>query len=161
MIDHTPPQARARQKKEENKRFFAQQKRKNARLVDDTVHAIHEEVFEETDCLLCANCCKTTSPRFLDADIDRIARHLRMKPSQLVATHLHLDSDGDYVLNQAPCTFLGADNYCSIYEVRPRACREYPHTDRKKFQQLLPLTLANTEVCPAVFEIVERWKTIG
>ncbi len=31
----------------------------------------------------------------------------------------------------SPCPFLGDDNYCSVYEARPKACREYPHTDRK------------------------------
>ncbi|MEL7427036.1 MAG: YkgJ family cysteine cluster protein, partial [Bacteroidota bacterium] len=63
-----------------------------------------------------------------------------------------------YVLNTAPCPFLGDDNYCSIYSVRPRACREYPHTDRKNFHQILNLTLKNTAVCPATFRIVQRLK---
>ncbi|WP_372938079.1 YkgJ family cysteine cluster protein, partial [Seonamhaeicola sp.] len=62
------------------------------------------------------------------------------------------------VLQTVPCTFLGADNYCSIYEVRPKACREFPHTDRKKFQQISNLTLKNVAICPAAFNIVEAMK---
>ncbi|HYX06053.1 MAG TPA: hypothetical protein VE912_04900 [Bacteroidales bacterium] len=45
-----------------------------------------------------------------------------------------------------------------VYEDRPRACREYPHTDRKKFHQILNLTLKNSEVCPAVFMVIEKLK---
>ena len=64
----------------------------------------------------------------------------------------------DYVLQTVPCTFLGEDNSCSIYEVRPKACREYPHTNRIKQHQILNLTEKNVEVCPAVYNIVEKLK---
>jgi len=63
------------------------------------------------------------------------------------------------VLKTAPCTFLDQDNSCSIYDVRPKACSEYPHTNRKKFIKITDLTLQNTEVCPAVFNIVETLKS--
>jgi Fe-S-cluster containining protein len=75
-----------------------------------------------------------------------------------VANYLHIDAENDYVLNAAPCPFLGADNYCQVYEDRPKACREYPHTNRKKIYQLLDLTLKNTSICPAAYEIVEGVK---
>jgi len=42
--------------------------------------------------------------------------------------------------------------------VRPKACREFPHTDRKKFQQISHLTLKNVAICPAAFNIVEEMK---
>ncbi|WP_044173840.1 YkgJ family cysteine cluster protein [Flectobacillus major] len=142
----------------ENKKFFDKIKAKKVKNLDDPFHQLHDEVFEEVDCLACANCCKTTSPVFTDTDIERIAKHLKMRPVQLIEKYLHLDEDKDYVLNSSPCTFLGADNYCSIYEIRPKACREYPHTDRKNMAGIMKLTLANTKVCPAVFEIVERLK---
>ena len=119
---------------------------------------MHEEVFECTDCLKCANCCTTTGPLFTDKDISRIAKHLRIKPSEFTQQYLRIDEDRDYVLKSGPCTFLEEDNSCSIYEVRPKACREYPHTDRKKQNQLLNLTEKNIEVCPAVFNIVEKLK---
>ena len=50
---------------------------------------------------------------------------------------------------------LGTDNKCSIYDIRPKACREFPHTDRRKFQQINALTLKNVKICPAAFNIVE------
>ena len=84
-----------------------------------------------------------------------------MKPSEFITTYLKIDTEGDYVLQSAPCPFLGSDNYCSVYEHRPRACREYPHTNRRKMQQILDLTYRNTLVCPAVFWIVEEMRRKG
>ena len=97
----------AGQKQKENRQFFQQLKKDRKRNLDEAFQEMHEEVFEEIDCLSCANCCKTTSPRFISKDIDRIARHLRQKPGEFVEQYLHIDEDGDYVLNQAPCPFLG------------------------------------------------------
>ena len=121
---------------------------------------LHEKEFERTDCLSCANCCKTTGPLFTDKDVDRIAKYLRMKPSRFLEQYLRMDEEGDYVLKSVPCAFLGADNYCSIYEVRPKACREFPHTDRRKFQQISHLTLKNVAICPAAYHIVEEMKRL-
>ena len=142
-----------------NKKFFSNLKARPPKGLDRRFHHNHAEVFSEVDCLACANCCKTTSPIIRDVDIDRLARHLRQRPAELVATYMHLDGDGDYVFNSAPCPFLGPDNHCSVYEARPKACREYPHTDRKNMLQILPLTLRNTLVCPAVARIVSQMRT--
>lgn len=147
---------RARTELKGNKRYFSKLKRRVPRELDTVVGELHAETFREIDCLACANCCKTTSPIFRDVDIDRIARHLNVRPAQFVEQYLQLDNEGDYVLRTAPCPFLGADNYCSIYEVRPRACREYPHTDRKNFHQIFSLTLKNTLICPAAARVVRR-----
>lgn len=118
----------------------------------------HDTVFSKMDCLTCGNCCKTTSPIFKETDIKRIAKNLRVKPAKFIEEHLHIDEDNDYVLNSSPCTFLNEDNTCFIYDYRPQACREYPHTNRKKMSQILNLTLENTMVCPAVARIVENLK---
>ena len=148
----------AADKRDESRKFFARLRKRVPKDLDQQMLELHEDVFEQTDCLQCANCCKTTSPLFTDKDIERIAKHLRLRPAEFTERYLHIDEDGDFVLNHAPCPFLGGDNYCSIYDVRPKACREYPHTDRKNFHQLFNLTIKNTEICPAAFEIVERMK---
>ncbi|MEZ4802187.1 MAG: YkgJ family cysteine cluster protein [Gelidibacter sp.] len=148
----------AKDKHKENKTFFAKLKKKPPKQLDYLMQELHEEEFKRTDCLNCANCCKTTGPLFTDKDIERIAKHFKMKPQKFVEQFLRLDEDNDYVLQSVPCTFLGSDNYCSIYEVRPKACREFPHTDRKKFQQISNLTLKNVEICPAAYNIVEEMK---
>jgi uncharacterized protein len=145
----------------ENKKFLSSLKNKDVREVDDIFHTVHEEVFDEIDCLTCANCCKTTSPIFYQTDIERIAKALRMKPGDFIVQYLRVDEDKDYVLKSSPCPFLDVDNYCRVYSSRPKACREYPHTNRKKMVQIMDLTSKNTLVCPAVLEMVERLKKVS
>ena len=128
----------------------------DSRKLDERVHTLHESVFETINCLDCANCCRTLGPRILDSDIRRIAPSLRIKPSAFVEKYLVVDEEGDYIFRSMPCPFLGSDNYCTIYDVRPKACREYPHTDQRRVYQVMTLTLKNSAVCPAVFEILER-----
>jgi len=149
---------RAKEKHIENKKFFTKLKKKPPKNLDYVMQELHKEEFQNTDCLTCANCCKTTGPLFTNADVERISKHLKLKPQQFIARYLRLDEDNDHVLQQVPCTFLGSDNYCSIYDVRPKACREFPHTDRKKFHQISQLTLKNVAICPAAFNIVEAMK---
>ncbi len=142
----------------QSKQFFEKLKRKKPKNLDDAFHDLHDEAFEQMDCLTCANCCKTTSPIFYQRDIERLSKSMRLRPSEFITKYLHIDEDGDYVLNVAPCPFLDSENYCTVYEDRPTACREYPHTNRKRMVQILDLTLKNTEICPAVFWIVEELK---
>lgn len=149
---------KAREKYNENRKYLANLRKKPPKDLDYVMQELHEAEFQRTDCLKCGNCCKTTGPLFTNADIERISRHLRLKPQAFIATYLRVDEDNDYVLQQVPCAFLGADNYCSIYDVRPKACREFPHTDRKKFHQISNLTLKNVAICPAAFNIVEEMK---
>ncbi|MEI6747647.1 MAG: YkgJ family cysteine cluster protein [Bacteroidales bacterium] len=152
----------AKLKYKENQRFLRKMKSLNPQELDNVAHQLHEEVFRYTDCLACANCCKSISPAMRERDVERIASSLHLKPSEVVVKYMHLDTDGDYVFNAAPCPFLDQDNRCKVYDDRPKACREYPHTNRRKFSQLLELTLKNTAVCPAVFSIVEKMKnTLG
>lgn len=148
----------AKDKHKENKTFFTKLKKKPPKQLDYIMQDLHEAEFEKIDCLKCANCCKTTGPLFTDKDIIRIAKHFRIKTQQFTEQFLQLDEENDYVLKSVPCTFLDTNNYCSIYEVRPKACREFPHTDRKKFQQISNLTLKNVAICPAAFNIVEAMK---
>ena len=151
---------KAKEKHSENKKFFAKLKKKTPKNLDYIMQELHEAEFKRTDCLTCANCCKTTGPLFTNADVERISKSFRMKPQKFIDTYLRIDEENDFVLQQVPCTFLGADNYCSIYDVRPKACREFPHTDRKKFQQISNLTLKNVEICPAAYTIVEEMKKL-
>jgi uncharacterized protein len=150
----------AKNRAAENKKFLERLKKKDPRKADDAFHEVHDAVFEEVDCLTCANCCKTTSPIFYPADIDRLAKFLRMKPGDFMQEYLRVDEDSDYVLKSSPCPFLDNDNYCKVYDERPKACREYPHTNRKKMVQITTLTYKNTMVCPAVLEMVERLKRL-
>ncbi|MFK8267802.1 YkgJ family cysteine cluster protein [Capnocytophaga cynodegmi] len=148
----------AKEKKDENKRFFTQLKKKPPKNLDYKVQEIHDEVTNEINCLTCANCCKTTGPLLTNIDIERISKHLRLKPSDFITKYLKIDEENDYIFQSMPCPFLASDNYCLIYDVRPKACREYPHTDRKKIYQIANLTIKNTEICPIAYKVVEKMK---
>lgn len=149
----------AKEKHQETKKYFEKLKKRTPNNLDLIVHELHDREFEKTDCLTCGNCCKTTSPIFTEKDIQRISKHLRMKEAAFISQYLNRDEDDFYVLKTAPCSFLDLnDNMCTIYDVRPKACNEYPHTNRRKFIQLTNLTLKNTEICPAVYNIVEELK---
>ena len=148
----------AKDKHIENKKYFDKLKKKTPKNLDYVMQEIHDAEFKKTDCLQCANCCKTTGPLFTTADIERISKHFKQKSQQFIDQYLRIDEEQDYVLQSVPCTFLDAENACLIYDVRPKACREFPHTDRKKFQQISNLTLQNVSICPAAFKIVEEMK---
>ena len=143
-------------KQKDHKKFLENLKKKPPKNLDYKVQETHDEVFSKIDCLQCANCCKTTGPLFTEKDIERISKHLRMKQVDFEAKFLRTDEDHDKVLQNLPCWFLNNDNTCSIYEVRPKACREFPHTDRKKISQIHHLPIKNTVRCPPASELVER-----
>jgi Fe-S-cluster containining protein len=156
--DNKNVKALAQQNQEETTVFFNKLKRKKPKQLDDVTHRLHDKVSGQFDCLSCGNCCKSISPMVTDKDIERIAHRQKMKEVDFIARYLHVDEDQFYVFNETPCPFLMGDNFCMIYEYRPKACREYPHTDRRRFYQLLDLTLKNRELCPIVYEVVERLK---
>jgi len=148
----------AKDKYKENNIFFNKLRNKPIKHLDYLMKELHENEFNRTDCLSCANCCKTTGPLFTDKDIQRISKFFKIKESQFIKQYLILDEENDYVLRNLPCSFLGNDNYCQIYDVRPKACREFPHTKRKKFHKISNLTLKNITICPAAYNIVEAMK---
>lgn len=137
------------------KKLFTNWKKKSPTNIDENFHELHEEFFETFDCLTCANCCKSISPIITDKDIERISKHLRIRPSVFTEKYIFMDTDGFWAYKQTPCPFLDAENYCAIYDARPKACSEYPHTDRRNMKQILDITLNNYSICPAVTSICD------
>ena len=133
---------------------YKKKNQKQLKKMDCEIHQLHQTYTDKIDCLQCANCCKTLGPRITDIDIKRMGKALKISPSSVFDTYLRIDEDGDIVFKQMPCPFLMPDNYCLIYENRPKACREYPHTDRKKFYQIYNLSIKNSYTCPIAFEVL-------
>lgn len=146
--------------KKNNKKLLEKVRKQKSSQIDAAFMEAHEETFKEIDCLKCANCCKTTSPIFIISDIKRLSRHFRISSKSFIDTYLVLDMENDYVLKSSPCPFLQPDNTCEVYESRPKACREYPHTNRKKMYQITDLTLRNSLICPAVVRILDKIREI-
>lgn len=148
----------AKQKHQEHEKFLTTLRKKKPKHLDKIVKETHQEIFDVVDCTKCANCCKDLGPMFTEADIERIAKAFRMHLGHFEDEYLRVDEDGDKVFKRMPCPFLGSDNLCTIYPIRPKACREFPHTDRKKIYQINHLTIQNTLYCPAAYLFVERLK---
>lgn len=146
--------------KEKQKHFkhFLQRADKNKVLKQ--LPQLHEEAFENVDCLTCAACCKNYSPRFKTPDVKRIAKHLGLRESALIDTYLKVDDEGDFVVKTSPCPFLGSDNFCSIYEVRPSDCARFPYTDEDVIIKRQQLTLKNATFCPITFYVLDKLSAV-
>ena len=115
--------------------------------------------WNEVQCLDCANCCKTMTPSFTHDDIIRIATHLRMKPATFKEKWLKLEPrSGHWVNTTQPCQFLLADNKCSIYEVRPADCAEFPHHDKQPLNEYSDTFKKNVVHCPATNAFVRKMR---
>lgn len=153
-------QAKASQRLKAYKYFLAHLRIKKVKQWEETLESCHEEAFQCIDCTACAACCKTISPRFKTPDIRKISKFLKIKESDLIESYLRLDEDGDYVVKRSPCPFLGKDNLCGIYEVRPGDCKNYPYTDQLDFIKRPQTTLNNAVICPAVYYVLEKLQDV-
>jgi Fe-S-cluster containining protein len=79
-----------------------------------------------------------------------------MKESDFIDTYLNVDDEGDFVVKTTPCPFLGSDNFCSIYDVRPSDCARFPYTDEDVFIKRQKLTLKNATFCPITVFVLEK-----
>lgn len=144
---------KSREKQKQFKNFLA---RVDRNKVLKQLPDLHEEAFERVNCLDCAACCKNYSPRFKTPDVKRISKHLGMKEGDFIETYLRVDEEGDFVVKSTPCPFLGADNFCSIYEVRPSDCARFPYTDEDVLVKRQQLTLKNSSFCPITYYVLDR-----
>ena len=120
---------------------------------------LHEKAFQIVDCTRCANCCRTANVTLDQDDIDRISKHLGMGTQEFIDQHLKpSEREGMFTMRQKPCPLLGDDNLCTVYDVRPKGCREYPHTDKDGFTSRTFGHAHNALMCPAVFWIVEKMR---
>ena len=146
-------QKKSKEKQKHFKNFLA---RADKNKVLKELPRLHEEAFTKIDCLQCAACCKNYSPRFKTPDVKRISKHLGMKEGDFIDTYLNVDDEGDFVVKSTPCPFLGSDNYCSIYDVRPSDCARFPYTDEDVIIKRQPLTLKNSTFCPITYYVLDK-----
>ena len=147
---------RASSTKKKRREFFKTIKRSKSGIIDRLFADAHQSIFKQIDCLDCANCCKTVGPKWTDKDISRVSKLFKMNKKEFISEYLIIDEDFDAVLKQLPCAFLQNNNKCLIYNERPKACKDYPHTDSMKMKNFIKQTSKNCECCPAVFAMVEK-----
>jgi len=139
-------------------RFLTRLEKKPPANLHKIAEEADKEVWQETDCLSCANCCKKMTPTFTTKDIKRISAHLEMTPDAFAKKWLYYDKkDKDWMNTTQPCQFLNLDtNMCSIYEVRPADCAGFPHLTKKKMVDYIHVHKQNLDYCPATFRFVEK-----
>ena len=79
------------------RRFLTKLEKNPPKKLDAMAVEIDKEVWAETDCLACANCCKTMTPTFTNADIKRISAHLEMTEDAFKKKWLKKDRAGDWI----------------------------------------------------------------
>lgn len=149
---------KARNQKTKMRRYLSRLEKKPPTKLDQKIEVLEKEVWQETDCLTCANCCKTMTPTFTQKDIKRIAAHFSMTPDAFKEKWLRREKGGDrdWLNKTEPCQFLDLKtNMCAIYEIRPDDCRGFPHLS-KKFKDFVHVHKQNVEYCPATFRLVEK-----
>ena len=140
------------------RRFLKKLRKKPPKDLDERFQQAHDQAFEQVDCLGCANCCKTMSPRVTERDARRISKVLGMSVKAFIHQYLERDEEGDYLMQGSPCPFLGTDNKCLIYEDRPSACANFPHTNHRQMHKHLNTAAHNYDRCPIVYKVIEQIK---
>lgn len=149
---------KARHAKTKMRRFLSKLQNKPPHHLDKKIADMEPEVWKETDCLSCANCCKTMTPTFNEKDLRRISAHFKITVEAFKKKWLKQERGGDrdWMNKSTPCQFLNLeDNKCSIYEIRPDDCRDFPHL-YKKFKDYGYIHKQNVEYCPATYKLVEK-----
>lgn len=154
--------ARHEKKFEKNKKRFRRFiKEMDESSLTDVVPIAQEaerEVWEQIDCLTCANCCKTMTPTLTKADRLRISEHLNISKKEFEEKYLaHDKKSKDWQMAKQPCVFLDQQtNKCTIYEIRPTDCREFPHLVKQPLEDYVYIHKQNIRYCPATYLWVEK-----
>ena len=149
--------------------------------LDSQFLQLHNELFAGYDCCKCANCCRAYAATLNESDVDAISEYIGQDKNDFIAKYLK-KSEYDascYTISQEPCIFLcdpensrcgelaskvtpgklpAHDGKCMIYDVRPAECKGFPFTDQPGRLWSLFGVIDFAQVCPVVFEIVQRLK---
>jgi Fe-S-cluster containining protein len=126
---------------------------------------VAEEIESEMDCRACANCCKVAETNITERDVERLAKALKLKPSQVVDryTTMSVQDEDEVILRRTDsgCIFLDG-NDCTIYDSRPDTCRDFPHLIRGagSIQSRMWQMIDRATYCPIVYNSLEEYKKI-
>lgn len=162
MINLRSFKQKVRYHKKSLKSFLTKLGKNPPKGLNKIVVQIDKEVWTETNCLSCGNCCKQMTPTFSVKDIKRIAAHFNLTPDSFKDKWLQYDKkDNDWQNKKQPCQFLNlTDNMCSIYAIRPDDCAGFPHLTKTKAVDYVVLHKQNLQYCPATYKMVEKMKAL-
>jgi hypothetical protein len=147
-------------KREENERFRRFLKSRDHS--DRILRRIGEGIEEQIDCTQCANCCRVATVQVSERDIERLARHLRVKRDRFLADYTMETAAEGRVLrrdHQSGCVFLSG-NDCTVYESRPDICQRFPHVVRGQGSIASRMWQFTDRACycPIVYNSLEAFK---
>ena len=149
---------KAEKEKKENKRLFKNFKTDKPKGLDKAFQLANDKAFSHINCLECGNCCRIAQPVFERKDIRVLAKHFKITANEFINKYLKKDKVYEFLTKKLLCPFLGGDNKCTVYEVRPAGCRTYPPAKLRLTPEQLYVLEENIGICPAVNEMVETIK---
>ena len=79
-------------------------------------------------CSRCGNCCDQDFIIISDGDLERIANFLNMTWREFREKYLKRIKGDWYLKENSPCSFFdNGKKLCTIYQVRPTSCRQFPY----------------------------------
>jgi len=143
--------------RDENFDFRSFLKINDSENIDKIVHKIDTEIRKQIDCTKCGNCCIQQSPTLTKNDISRISEFIGLSENEFIENYIDSSDKEEIIFVNRPCKFL-KNRKCTIYDLRPKDCISYPHTQKKDFTSRLLGVIENYSVCPIVFNLVEQLK---
>jgi Fe-S-cluster containining protein len=148
-----------RKKEKENLKFRSYLKSQKTDKVDPIAHRISKEVTAAIDCTTCGNCCRTLRPSVSTEELVKLTKLEKMPIEDYISDFTERIDDTPPILflKAMPCRYL-ENKKCRIYANRPEDCRTYPNLDKEGFNKRTLNILNNYEICPIVYNVVERLK---
>src|SRR5437764_15149147 len=91
ITDLVQIKALGEKKRPENERFRRHLKTRDHS--DRILRRIAEDVEEQIDCTVCANCCRVATVKLSERDIEHLAHHLRISQAEFLAEYTGEDPD--------------------------------------------------------------------
>jgi hypothetical protein len=147
-------------KREENTRFRLHMKSRD--YSDRILRRTAEQIEDAIDCTACANCCRVATAKVTERDIDRLAKHFRVKPSRIQSDYVVEQGEEGLILKRdksTGCVFLNG-NECTVYEARPESCQKFPHVVRGtgSIASRMWQFIDRATYCPIVYNTLEAFK---
>lgn len=149
---------RAEENEMANLLFKETLKQKDAAAIDEFVFKVNDEITPQIDCTQCGNCCRSLMINVDEPDAARLSTHLQLEKEDFYTRYIERSSQGSLaVMNAIPCHFLH-ENKCTVYEARPKECREFPGLHHPGFTKRLFTIFMHYGRCPIIYNVVERLK---
>ncbi len=117
----------------------------------------------QIDCTACANCCRHSVVSVGHPEMEAIAGYLGEPYEDVVSHYTEPDPEAPAFRilrsNRDGCVFLDG-SLCTIYEARPKACREFPHVTpgEHSLGARLSSLCRWAPLCPIVYNALEAYK---